>query len=112
MDCTEAVIDKYDEVADNIEFIRDYISASSEPEKDIDCCCDVPYAYQYKTYCGRHIPEESVFDLSRMNTKKKYARYHEGIVSYEDILRNADRISDNQRCQIESILYNKPDEYK
>lgn len=111
-DCTEAVINKYDEVADNIEFIRDYVSAPSEPEKDIDCCCDTPYTCGYKAYCGRYIPKESVFDLSRMNTKKKYALYHEGIVSYEDILRNADRINDYQRRQIESILYNKPDEYK
>ena len=46
-----------------------------------------------------------------MQTKKKYELYHQGIVSYEDIIKNAAKINANQKRQVESILYHMPDTY-
>jgi len=43
--------------------------------------------------------------------QKKYELYHEGIVSYQDILSSRAKINANQKRQVESVLYVKPDEY-
>lgn len=112
-DCTDEVIRRFYEIneQDRISRIREYVQAETEPVKDIDCCCDKPYECAYKGYCGRHLPEHSVFDLARMQTKKKYELYHQGIVSYEDIIKNAAKINANQKRQVESILYHMPDTY-
>lgn len=110
-DFTAEAVGKYNEVAANISAIRSYVNVGEEPAKDIDCCCETPYPCAYRGYCGRHIPENSVFNLARLQTKKKYALYHEGIISYEDLLDHKDRINDKQIRQVESVYYNRADEY-
>ncbi len=111
-DCTEQAAANYDRVAETIGAIRDYISVEAEPERDIDTYCEKPYECAYKKYCGRHLPEHSVFDLAGMQAKTKYKHYHNGIVSYEDLLANAKQIklSAKHRRQMEAILNNAPDE--
>lgn len=110
-DCTDIVVRKSDEIEEKISQIREFMKSELEPFKDIDCCCDKPYPCAYKQYCSRHLPEYSIFDLARMQTKKKYALYHEGIITYEDILNNSIKLNANQKRQVESLLYDKPDEY-
>lgn len=111
-DCTDAVMERQADVSDNIEGIKSYIVVEEEPVKDIDICCDNPYRCAYYGYCRKHLPEHSVFDLARMQIKKKYQLYHKGIVSYEDVLHNKDCINENQLRQVESIYYHREDEYK
>lgn len=110
-DYTEEAMARSDAVRKNISDIRSYIDTREEPQKDIDCCCDQPYECAYKHYCGRHIPEYSVFNMARMQTKKKYALYHEGIISYEDILKNPGCVSAKQLRQAQAVALKKPDEY-
>lgn len=111
-DFTETVKQKFLDVERNIASIRSYVSVSEEPERDIDLYCEKPYECAYKRYCGRHLPQHSVFDLANMHSKTKYMHYHSGIISYEDILANAKTIKLNakHRRQIESILFERPDE--
>lgn len=94
-----------------LNLMMEYVKSPVEPEKDIDLCCDKPYPCAYKKYCGKHIPEYSVFNLARMQAKKKYELYHAGIVSYQDVLSSGAKINANQRRQVESVVYDKPDEY-
>lgn len=110
-DYTEEAMARSDAVRKNISDIRSYIDTREEPQKDIDCCCDQPYECAYKHYCGRHIPEYSVFNMARMQTKKKYALYHEGIISYDDILKNPGCVSAKQLRQAQAVALKKPDEY-
>lgn len=112
-DYTDLVIRKFYEIQeqDRIGKIREYLKAEKEPVRDIDCYCENPYPCVYKNYCGRHLPEHSVFDLARMQTKKKYELYHAGIISYEDVLKHPDQINEKQKRQAESILYQQPDTY-
>lgn len=109
--CTEEAKKRFGTVAETVTAIRAYTDTGTEPEKDIDCCCEKPYPCAYKGYCGRHLPEYSVFDLARMRTTKKYELYHNGIVSYEDVLRHPGEINAKQKRQVESIVYHRPDEY-
>ena len=112
-DCTDIAIRKFYEIKGDgrLKSMMKYVSQSEEPEKDIDLCCDKPYPCAYRKYCGRHVPEYSVFNLARMQAKKKYELYHEGVVSYQDILSSGAKINANQKRQVESVLYDKPDEY-
>lgn len=111
-DCTETVRAMYDAVAERIAGIRSFVSVSEEPVRDIDLHCHDPYECAYYGYCSRHVPEHSVFDLAGMYAKTKYKHYHNGIISYEDLLAHAKEIKLNakHRRQIESILYHRADE--
>ncbi|MBR1764864.1 MAG: DUF2779 domain-containing protein [Ruminococcus sp.] len=111
-DCTEKIIEMQPKVAENIKAIRSYVSAEAEPERDIDLCCEKPYECAYKKYCGRHLPEHNVFDLAGIQARTAYKHYHNGIISFEDLLANAKKIKLNpkHRRQIEFTLENRPDE--
>lgn len=112
-DCTDIAIKKIHEIKSDsrLNSIMEYVNLQEEPAKDIDLCCDKPYPCAYKKYCGKHIPEYSVFNLARMQAKKKYEFYHDGIVSYQDILSREAKISENQKRQVEFVVYDKQDEY-
>lgn len=112
-DCTDIAIRKFNEIKEDgrLDAMRECVKNPVEPEKDIDLCCDKPYPCAYKKYCGKHIPEYSVFKLARMQAKKKYELYHDGIVSYQDILSSGAKINANQMRQVKSVVYDKPDEY-
>ena len=111
-DCTETVKQKFHDAEENIASIRSYVSVSEEPQRDIGLYCEKPYQCAYKRYCGRHLPSHSVFDLAGMQTKTKYKHYHNGIITYDDILANAKaiKLSEKHRRQIESIVFDRPDE--
>ena len=109
-DFTEAVKDKYQVVENNIKSIREYVDVENEPERDIDLYCESPYACAYYSYCSRHLPEQSVFDIRRLFASKKYDLYHKGIISFKDIVEQRPALSDKQMKQVESAFYDKPDE--
>ena len=111
-DYTDAVKEKYKEVEDNVKRIRLILEDTEEPEKDIDLCCEVPYECAYYDYCRRHIPERSVFDIKGLFASKKYEYYHQGIISFEDIIRIKPKLSDKQFQQVETEYYQKPDVIK
>lgn len=111
--CTDFAIKKFNEIKNDnrLDLMKQYMCMAVEPEKDIDLCCDKPYPCSYKKYCSKHIPEYSVFNLARMKAEKKYELYHSGIITYQDLLNNPEKINANQKRQVESVVYNKNDEY-
>ena len=108
-DHTEAVKQKYDEVEANIQAIREYVDTETEPERDIDLYCKSPYDCLYYGYCARHIPEPSVFDICWLKSTRKYEYYHQGIISYEDIINRQPKLSEKQWRQVETAYYDRPD---
>ncbi|MBD5508233.1 MAG: DUF2779 domain-containing protein [Lachnospiraceae bacterium] len=108
-DYTDRAKAKFDEVERNIKDIRKYVNAEEEPEKDIDLCCENPYDCAYRAYCGGHLPEQSVFDIRRLTAARKYSYYHDGIVSFEDVVREKPRLSGPQILQVETAVFHKPD---
>jgi hypothetical protein len=111
-DCTEQVITLSGAVGEKVAAIRQYVSVSEEPARDLDLYCVQPYECAYWNYCGRALPEHSVFDVAGMQVKTKFKHYHSGIISFEDLLTNAKQIKLNAkyRRQIESTLYAREDE--
>lgn len=111
-DHTETAWKKAGEVAENIEAIRAYLGQEAEPEKDIDICCASPYDCAYYGYCSRHLPTPSIFDVRRLSAAKKYGYYHQGIVSYQDIIQKQAPLSAKQMKQVETEYYDRPDEIR
>ena len=108
-DCTDVVKRKLAEVEENINKIRLFQENEEEPPKDIDICCVKPYECAYYDYCHRHVPENSVFDIKNFSSSKKYDYYHQGIISFEDIIRVKPKLSDKQLQQVEVEYFKNPD---
>ena len=110
-DFTECAIRKEEACEIEREMTRmiNYVKSDEEPEKDIDMCCEEPYGCAYYGYCRKHLPEESVFDIRGLSRKKKYEYYYDGIVSFEEVIREHPKISAKQLKQVETAYYDKPD---
>mgnify|MGYP003380266434 CR=1 FL=1 len=50
------------------------------------------YKRQYE-YCRKHIPDNSIFDLSGFHLNKKYDLYRNGIIRLEDVPADAEPVS-------------------
>jgi len=107
--CTKKVLSMQEEVASNISRFRDTI-AGEEPERDIGEHCFDPYECAYCAYCWRHIPQNSVFDISghSLRMDKKLNLYRRGIVSFEQLLESGEKLNDNTLLQLTTTVYNRP----
>lgn len=87
-DVTDLVKEKQAEINDNIEFINDFMNShdeNTEPDKLIGKHCFDPYSCKYWDYCTRDLPKPNVFDVSGMFKSKKFEKYYEGKISFEDL---------------------------
>lgn len=86
-DVTSIVVEKQDEIRDNIDFFNEYMEDNdSEPVKDIGMHCFKPYKCGFWHYCTRDLPKPNVFDIAGMFTSKKLEKYYEGKVSFNDLI--------------------------
>ena len=108
------IVDVTDEIKllqDNIpsylkEFRRCLSDTTNEPKIDIGKHCSDPYECDAMNHCWAHIPEYSVFDISRLKSDKKFELYNAGIVHFEQ-LDDISSFSMAQQIQIQSELQNK-----
>lgn len=81
-----------DLVKEKQEFVKKQIMAAKEllqkkvmPDTDIGVHCDDPYPCDFKGHCWKHIPEISVFNISRLNAEKKFELYNSGVINLKDV---------------------------
>ena len=72
-------------VEENVNRFKKVLSKKTIPQIDIGEHCYDPYVCGFYQYCRKHIPENSVFDLSGIHLTKKYEMYRDGIIRLEDI---------------------------
>lgn len=72
-------------VKDNIDRFKKVLNKKSIPTVDIGEHCYDPYTCGFYEYCRKHIPQDSVFDLSGVHLSKKYDLYRSGIIKLNDI---------------------------
>lgn len=108
-DCTEVVRERSLAVEENVQAFRDYAIQEKEPVRDIDAYCDSPYECAFKNYCWKHVPYPSVFDISRLGAEKKFKYYHQGIITFDDVIRNRIKLSPKQTLQVETSAKKLPD---
>ena len=87
-DVTDMARQKQDEIRDNIEIINDFMQShdqDNEPETEIGKNCFDPYSCAFWDYCTKDLPKPNVFDVSGMFKSKKFEKYYEGKISFEDL---------------------------
>ncbi len=104
-DITEFALNRLDIVKENINSINKDMKLTNEPIRDLDYYCFKPYDCPFFKYCSRHLPVNNVFDIRRMNIKKKLELYHKGSYSYQDLLK--ENIDNKFKEQIDFTLNNK-----
>ena len=103
LDISEAVAAEYPLVEGQVKASRRmFQDKEQEPNEDLDVHCHKPYDCAFWKYCSRHIPEQSVFSLYRMNFDKKIDHYKQGIINFDQL--RFESLNDKQRMQIECSL--------
>jgi hypothetical protein len=76
------------------------------PQVDIGPHCSNPYGCDFAGHCWKHIPDYSIFNISRLTGDKKFELYNKGIINFIDIPNDAP-LNDNQWMQVNSELNNE-----
>lgn len=102
-DLTNIVRQKQDFVKEEIVKMREILKGDM-PAVGIGPYCDYPFTCDFRGYCWRDIPEDSVFRLGGRGIDK-FAFYRQGIVRLKDI--PPDMLNEGQRKQAEAFLEKK-----
>ena len=87
-------------VEENVERFKKVLNKKTIPKIDIGEHCYDPYTCGFYEYCRKHIPDNSIFDLSGVHLNKKYDLYREGIIKLEDIPDDA-KLLQTAKLQVE-----------
>ena len=109
IDMTEWVALEYPLVENRLKVAEKTLASQTEPERDIGEHCTNPYDCAYWGHCARHLPCPSVFDLYRLDGKKKFDYYRKGLAAFPDLL-GAAKLNDKQLRQIQHQLQDRPPE--
>jgi len=101
---TDEVKELQHNIPEHLEHFQSFLNdRENEPEIDIGTHCLNPYACDAMEYCWKHIPEYSIFDISRLRSDKKFNLYYNDIIKFEDI-EDISVFSESQQIQIHSEL--------
>ena len=81
----------------------DTLNATSVPETDIGPQCYDPYYCDFHGHCWQHVPDYSIFNISRLSADKKWDLYRKGILNFKDIPPDF-KLNDSQWQQVVSEL--------
>lgn len=94
------------QVKDEIEKFVAVLASDQTPEIDIGPYCRSPYECDFLGHCWRHIPEDSLFTLARINQKLKFELYYDGLIRIEDLPVDFPH-NRSSRAQVDGLLYNR-----
>ena len=97
-DITNQVIENQVWVEENLENLKNILSAEEEPVVEIGKHCGSPFDCEYKHHCWKHIPEQSVFSLYNARGLD-WKLYEQGIFKIIDIPENAS-LNHRQNLQV------------
>ncbi len=83
-DITEEILDWQEKLPDIIEELEAVQQEAKSPEIEIGPHCTNPYGCDFMAHCWKHIPEYSVFNLTR-GGERSWDLYHKGILEIKDI---------------------------
>ena len=100
----DQVLEFLPRIPNEVRRLKDVIESPDIPSVDIGPQCSDPYDCDFKGTCWKHIPEYSVFDISRLNKDKKFDLYKQGIISLNQIDLGQTDLNPNQVLQVQSEL--------
>lgn len=107
VDVSDEVLDLQSDIPTYLKYFQKQLANKDiEPDVEIGKHCTTPYDCDAIDYCWKHIPEYSVFNISRLKVDKKFKMYQDGIVEFHQIT-DKSSFSISQQVQIESEQTNK-----
>ena len=103
----DKVLKLNDRIPKDVNRFKKVLMSSKAPNVDIGTHCSKPYECDFKGVCWNHIPDYSIFDISRLSTKKKFDLYKKGIVKIDHVDINKTPLNSDQLIQVQSDLNNK-----
>ena len=97
------------DVEANLERFSEYLAQTEEPADDIGTYCKDPYLCGFWGYCTRAVCSPSVFDLYRLDFRKKIELYRRSVVAFRDLVHESDIMNEIRQRQIEYSLNDKGD---
>lgn len=97
------VLPKQSFVTEEVKRQKNILGRKSVPEVKIGMHCTDPYPCGFIGHCWKHIPENSIFDISGMHLRKKFELYEQDVVKVKDIPPDFG-LNKNQQLQVEGIL--------
>lgn len=104
-DVTEDVIALQADIPSQLEEMKAALQGEEEPQVDIGPHCSSPFSCDFHHYCWEGMPKHSVFSLSRINSDKAWALYHDGKYAIADL--EEANFRGRAKLQIEGVKYGK-----
>ena len=104
-DITKDIIEMQFWVEENFENFLKILELKEEPAVEIGTHCSSPFECEFTHHCWKHVPENSVFGLTRAG-KKSWHLYEEGILKLEDIPQDY-HLTFSQQLQVNGIKNNE-----
>ncbi|MBT4780374.1 MAG: DUF2779 domain-containing protein [Polaribacter sp.] len=89
-------------IPNEVRRLKNVIESPETPQIDIGPHCSDPYDCDFKGTCWKHIPQYSVFNISRLNKDKKFDLYNQGVVTLDQIDLGQTDLNPNQVLQVQS----------
>ena len=89
-------------IPNEVRRLKNVIDSLEVPNVDIGNHCFEPYDCDFRGTCWKHIPDYSVFDISRLNKDKKFDLYNKGVITLNDIDLSQTNLNANQVLQVQS----------
>jgi len=94
------------EIPQLVRKLKNVLNQGVVPNIYIGKYCNDPYDCDFYGHCWQYIPENSVFNISRLTTDKKFELYHQGIIEYKDIPKDY-KLNAKQQLQVDAYLNNQ-----
>ena len=98
----DQVLEFLPRIPNEVRRLKNVIESSEIPNVDIGPHCSDPYDCDFKGTCWKHIPDYSVFNISRLNKDKKFDLYNQGVITLDQIDLGHTDLSPNQVLQVQS----------
>jgi len=102
VDVSSEALELQSNIPEYLKHFKKYLdNKETEPNIDIGRHCFDPYDCDAMDYCWKHIPDYSIFNISRLKKDKKFEMYQSGIIEFSQIT-DYSFFSIAQQIQIES----------
>lgn len=98
----DQVIEFLPRIPNEVRRLKNVIESPEIPKIDIGPHCSDPYDCDFKGTCWKHIPDYSVFNISRLNADKKFDLYNQGVITLDQIDLGQTDLNPNQVLQVQS----------
>jgi hypothetical protein len=100
----DQVLEFLPRIPNEVRRLKNVIESPKVPNVDIGNHCTDPYDCDFRGTCWKHIPNYSVFNISRLNKDKKFDLYNQGVITLDDIDLSQTDLNPNQVLQVQSEI--------